>query len=227
MLTASPWVLGLDTRTWQSLWKIGPLRDQAGSGDIPGKKVLLDTRRDRVIVATAALQAGAIQTWSLSSGRRLSSFVPYATGVSLLIVSPVSGNVFTGGDGLVKGANPSDLSSRTWVEDDPDMLVRAWEPQTGKMIATYAGAGQAVRGLALSPNDRYLIASKARSISPPPHARDAHVLAWEKATGRMLVATNLGQGFSGAIAFSPDGRRLAIEINQVLQIIELDSRVFP
>lgn len=225
VLTTLPWVLGLDTRTWKSLWKIGPLRDQAGR-EISGKKVVLDSRRNRLSVATTELRGGDVQSWSLSGGGQLSSFQPYHSALSQMTEDFASGVLVTGGDGILHPYNTGDLSSFAGIEDDPEALVQAWDPSNGRRIATFLGPGRAVNGLTVSPGGQYVVASKSRDISPAPRAKSAHVLAWERTTAKLVMESNFAQSFPRGVAFSPDGRHLALEANQQLLIFKLSPTVF-
>jgi WD40 repeat protein len=191
-----------------------------------GKKVALDVRRNRLSVATAELLGGEIQTWGLSDGKRLNSFVPYNSALSLMVENFANGSLVTGGDGILHPYNTRDMSNYSGIDDDPDTLVRAWDPSNGRAIATFIGPGRNVTGLALSPDGRYVVASKSRDISPPPRARAAHVLAWEQVSGKLVVASDFGQTFPRAVAFSPDGRQLALEANQQLLVFKLSPALF-
>jgi hypothetical protein len=92
------------------------------------------------------------------------------------------------------------------------------------------GPGLKVFGLAISPNGRYVVAAKSRALprrGDGKDARDAHLLAWDANSGRLIAATNYGQGFVGPVAFSPDGQRLAYQAPGSIRIVELDPRLFP
>jgi len=226
VLVGLPQVLGFDTRTWTPTWRIGSPRE-VPAGEGVGRRVALDVRRNNVAVAVAARHGGPVQNWDLLRNAQRQSFVPYNSGLSLMVLDTSTGTLFTGGDGILRGSLSNNPSVPRWIEDDPVTLVKAWDPNTGRLIMTYDGPGQEVDGLALSPSGRYLFASKSRNISPPPRAKDAHVIAWEVPTGRMIALSNYGQGTPGCVAFSPDGRQVAISDGHTLQIIELDSRLFP
>ncbi len=185
-----------------------------------------DERRDRLILARKSGN-GRIQTWRLSSKSKIADFTTYKTGLSRMAVDRSTGVVFTGGDGdlyPVRPPTPGQPATFEGTEDDPNTLVRAWDPANGNLLRTYLGPGRKVRGLSLSPNGKYIVAAKSRSLH---EQADAYVLAWEVASGRLLAATSYGQGFPDAVAFSPGGERIAISSDQGLKVLLLDPQLFP
>lgn len=193
--------------------------------DFPGPLIAFDDRRDRIILGGQGTE-GAIETWQLSTQRRIARFPVYKTGLRRMILDRVSGHIITGGDGVLvpfQPPIPGRPETFTGVEDDPTTLVRAWNPSTGELKQTFSGPGRKVNALSLSTNGTYLAAAKARDKDAP---KDAYVVAWTVATGRMIATSSYGQGFPEALAFSPDGRRLAVYADGELQIIELAQVLF-
>jgi WD40 repeat protein len=162
------------------------------------------------------------QTWHPSSKARRAEFATYKTGLRKLLVDRRTGHLVTGGDGALY-PYPGQSDTFHGVEDDPETLVRAWDPANGSLIRSYVGPGRNVDGLALSPDSRYLVAAKSRTFHT---RRDAYVLAWDAVSGRLLAASNYGQGIPAALAFSPDGRQLAISADGSIQIVNLNRQVF-
>jgi WD40 repeat protein len=205
-------VIGCDTTTWSETWRIQSNR--------PVTSLVLDDRRDRLIVAN--VNQGMVQTWLPSSRTRRADFATYKTGLRKLLLDRRTGHIFTGGDGALY-PTPGQPDPYRGIEDDPETLVRAWDPINGSLIRNYVGPGRNVDGLALSPDGRYLAVAKSRVL----HTRaDAYVLAWDAASGQLLAASNYGQGFPGALTFSPDGQQLAISADGSIQILNLNRQLF-
>lgn len=216
-------VVAYDIATWSEVWRLPR---------VPGVAMMaLDDRRNRLVLAQ--IGQGMIQTWQRSPASKLAEFSTYKTGLSRLVLDKTTGSIFTGGDGALRPDRPpipGRAATFAGIEDDPDTLVRAWEPATGQLIRAYVGPGRNVKGLAVHPDGRYVIAVKSRALptrSDGKDARDAYVLAWETATGRLVAASSYGQGFPNTVAFSPNGQRIALSADGRIQIIQLDPKLFP
>lgn len=182
-----------------------------------------DERRSRLALGGPK----RVQTWSLPSGSKIAEFTPYKTGLRRLILDKQSGVIFTGGDGALypdRPPIPGRPETFAGIEDDPDTLVRAWDPTTGRLVRTYLGPGRNVNGLALSPSGKYLVATKSRDLELK---KDSYVLAWDVASGRLITASSYGQGFPAAVAFNRSGEKLALATDGGIQIIQLDPELFP
>lgn len=207
-----------DTGQWQEAWR-SPQREAIDF-------IAFDEGRDRLILAGKTAN-GRVQTWRLSTKSKIADFTTYKTGLSRMVFDRQTGTIFTGGDGKLYPKQPpipGRPESFEGVEDDPDTLVRAWDPATGTLLRTYVGPGRSVSGLALSPNGKYLVAAKNRSIYPQ---KDAYVLAWDTVSGRLVVVSSYGQGFLDAVAFSPSGERIAISSDASIKILQLNPTLFP
>lgn len=211
-------VVFADTGRWQETWR-SPQEEAINF-------IAFDEGRDRLILAGKSSN-GRVQTWRLSTKSKIADFKTYKTGLSRMVFDRPTGTIFTGGDGKLNPKQPP-IPGRpetfAGVEDDPETLVRAWDPATGTLLRTYVGPGRNVSGLALSPNGKYLVAAKSRSIYPQ---KDAYVLAWETASGKLVVASSYGQGFLDAVAFSPGGERIAISSDAGIRVFQLTPTLFP
>lgn len=210
--------------TWQVIRQVGPMTDEQGQANAPSQLVY-DSRRDLLMFGMGS-QQGLLQSWNVAANTPVARFTTYKTGVKRMILNGSSGNVITGGDGALYPETPlpGQPLRLIGVQDDPQTLVRAWDPISGRHVRDYVGPGNAVKSLSLTPDGRYLSSVKARSLSDQ---LDAHVVVWETATGRLISSSSFGQQFVDLVSFSRDGKKLAVAASGVIRIIELDPRVFP
>ncbi len=210
--------------TWQVVRQVGPMTGEQGQAKAPSQLVY-DSRRDLLTFGMRA-QQGLLQSWNVEANAPLARFTTYKTGVKRMVLDGSSGNIITGGDGALYPETPlpGQPLRLIGVQDDPQTLVRAWDPISGRRIRDYVGPGNAVESLSFAPNNRYVAAAKSQA---PPMGIDAHVLVWEAATGRLISSSNFGQQFVDLVSFSRDSRQLAVAASGVVRVIELDPRVFP
>src|SRR5262249_27023313 len=74
-----------------------------------------------------------------------------------------------------------------------------WDRATGHEIRAFLGHEGFVRGLAFSPDSRWLLSA----------SEDYSLKLWEVASGRSLADFHGHQSFTSCVAFSPDGRLVA------------------
>ena len=79
----------------------------------------------------------------------------------------------------------------------PDNTVRLWDVETGVELRTFAGHGNAVLGVAFSPDGR-----RALSASFDKTAR-----LWDVRSGGVLRQYTAHDAAVSAVAFTPDGRQ--------------------
>jgi WD40 repeat protein len=140
-----------------------------------------------------------------------------------MALNRLAAEIITGGDGALEPNQPpvpGRPETFAGVEDDPQTLVRAWDPSSGTLKRVYIGLGRKVNSLAMTPDGRLLAAAKARDID---ERKDAYVVIWNAATGQMMAASNYGQGFADSLAFSPDRRQLAVGTGPEIQVIALST----
>lgn len=212
-----------DTATWHVIRHIGPILTEDRKAASDGF-IAIDAGRDMVAYADRGrlINAGVVDSWRLSVNTRLISFPAYEVGMNCMILDPLTGMLITGSGANVIGV-PDPLRPGQMVEkqDDPLTAVRVWNPLTGERVATYLGPGDGVGSLAVSPNGRYLAATKGSGLIP------AYLIAWDMQTGDKLAVRAFGKGhWVEPVAFSSDGRRLAYAVDNEVHILELDSNTF-
>ncbi|NWG20313.1 MAG: PD40 domain-containing protein [Chloroflexi bacterium] len=82
-----------------------------------------------------------------------------------------------------------------------DQTLRVWDAQSGRELRQLAGHTDAIVGVAISPDGRYILSGSL----------DRTARLWNLATGqevRRFVGHTGTTGLAGAIAFTPDGRRM-------------------
>jgi len=114
------------------------------------------------------------------------------------------------------------LASASW-----DGTVRIWDTATGKPIRVL-GHQCAVNGVAFHPDGRR-IASCGGNTGLLMLAFGGQVKLWDSETGQELVKIEGHKGFVQAVAFSPDGRRLATGSleSSLGDLVDRDGRPLP
>ena len=91
-----------------------------------------------------------------------------------------------------------------------DDIVRLWDTATGELESSLAGGRFGnVWSLALSPDGRTL-ATGQKSLDVGHSERDGIVRLWDTATGDLQGTSSVGIRRPTSLAFSPDGRTLAV-----------------
>jgi WD40 repeat protein len=156
--------------------------------------------------------------------RRLATLEGHAGGVLAVAFSPDGAHVASGGvDGLVKvwdrGALREALTlrghgaavtavafspdSRRLASGSADGTVRVWDAARGKGVATWCGHAAGVTSLAFDPTGRRLASTGGEQPS------SGELKLWDPTDGRALLSRDW-HNLLAAVAFSPDGRRLAV-----------------
>jgi WD40 repeat protein len=77
--------------------------------------------------------------------------------------------------------------------------IGIWDAETGKQLLSLKGHGARVYAIAFSPDSKWIAAASA----------DGTVQMWAAVTGENLLFLPVDSG-TGGVAFSPDGKRLAV-----------------
>jgi WD40 repeat protein/tRNA A-37 threonylcarbamoyl transferase component Bud32 len=163
----------------------------------------------------------------LFGARQLATLEGHADGVLAVAFSPDGTHVASAGaDGIVKvwdrgalrealtlrghGAAVNTVAfspdGRRLASGSADGIVRVWDAVSGAGVAAFRGHAAGVSGLAFDPTSGRL-ASTGRGEGQEDLPK-GELKLWDPAEGKALVTTT-GLDLLGAVAFSPDGRRLA------------------
>jgi WD40 repeat protein len=124
---------------------------------------------------------------------------------------PVPGNNIN----VIAAAFSPDGKRLASIESDerPRTIMRLWDPARGRMLRQWRGPDGADR-LLYSPDGKILAVSTATDRSA--------VSLWDAATGKELRSLFRLQGQLTALAFAPDGKRLAVALsNEALVIYDV------
>jgi RNA polymerase sigma factor (sigma-70 family) len=180
---------------------------------------------------------GAVVVWDVADGRELCRFAGHGCTVNSVAFNPDGKSVASGGEDNVirlwdaatgkevqkfkghggvtrddaKGGGTSRgvyrlafaPDGKTLVSRGVDQTARVWDVATGKELRRIDGLAGDVWSLALSPDGETLAASTGDYPKGPSDVR-----LYELATGKELRRLRQ-EGVTEAVAFSPDGRRLA------------------
>jgi WD40 repeat protein len=129
-----------------------------------------------------------IKLWDLETGRELLTFSGHAGEVKALAFDP--------------GANRLASASE-------DRTVKLWDLSTNRELLTIQGHQSGVNNVAFSP-DGLRVASASGDLGPDGRPMPGEVKIWDAVTGTELIALPPQADPIEVLAFSPDGRRLAI-----------------
>jgi RNA polymerase sigma factor (sigma-70 family) len=173
---------------------------------------------DGKTLATAG-RDGVVKLWDVAAGRHLRSLERHYSWIEALAVSPDGRTVASSGqDGVIRlwdTATGKDVcpqpghlytvsqavlapDSKTAITAGWDGTLRWWDTATGRELRRVDLPGGA-DGLAISPDGRTVLAT----------VNEKRLRTWDLATGRETTPADQPGGLRvGALAFTPDGRRL-------------------
>ena len=184
-------------------------------------------------LAYSASFDGTLSVWNVAAGGTLQNqfalenALPHSIAVSpdgdLLAVGMTDGTIrmldaasgdlrarLTGHEGLVTrlAFSPDGLQV---LSGSLDRTLRLWDVETGEQVMSILNPG-AILNVAFSPDGLRVVSSSGDNDltgKADPLIRDRTVRVWDLETGAELQRFQPNSGFVRAVAFSPDGRRVA------------------
>jgi Tol biopolymer transport system component len=136
----------------------------------------------------SASQDGTARVWDVATGKQIAVLKGHEGAVEHVAVSP---------DGKL-------LATAGW-----DRTVRLWDAATGREVRRLTGHTQNALCATFAPDGRTLASSSGRwgdgNFNPGP----GEIMLWDLATGKVLAVLRGHTDRVFAVAFSPDGKRLA------------------
>jgi serine/threonine protein kinase/WD40 repeat protein len=143
---------------------------------------------DNLLLATGD-EDGKVRIWSLRDGKTLAVLSRDRLDILCLAFSPDA-----------KLSNEKDAMSGRLAAGDSGATVTIWNLANQQTSAQYRGSNYAVNAVAFSP-DGSMLASSGRLVTK----------LWDTSTGHLILELNAKQnGTYVGLAFSPDGKRLAV-----------------
>lgn len=177
------------------VWEVATGRELRSFGAIPGHRVSdIAISSDGKLLASSSGTVETIKLWDVNTGQELRTLAGHPGGIFSIVFSP-------DGKTLVSGGN--------------DKLIKLWDVATGREVRTIAGHSKYIRTLAFSPDGRVLVSTSG----------DKTVKLWDVSTGRergTLEGASLSLAVS-AVAFSPDGKKLASSDENVIKLWDFSA----
>jgi WD40 repeat protein len=201
-------ILTYDTHTWTVI-------DRIEVGRYGAWRIAIDEKSHNVVVAFIG---GEVETWDPVVNKLIKKFVATNSTIAEIATNPTSGALVIAGSGVIMGrriAAGDGPNAFTTLTDDPSLLVAAWNPLTGEKVITYVGPGVGVSGLAVSPDGKYVAATKGKGPG-----RGTYLLVWDADSGNQIGQVDYAAVADG-VAFSEDGSKLAVAVGSVVHIIPI------
>jgi WD40 repeat protein len=166
--------------------------------------VAVDGPRDRLWWARGGMLR-LLRLSDVSLQRELQAFETY---IEALQIHPRNGEIIVGG--------------RSMHREDEATRVRAFDPQTGKLLRNYVGPGGTAYGLSVSPDGRYLAAARGYSFDEENQIQSAtNFSIWDAASGKLMAWRTFGEEWVHDVAFDPSGNRIAVAVDKGVQIFRI------
>ena len=178
------------------LWDVTTGRELRSFGAIPGHRVSdIAITPDGKLLASSSGTVEPIKLWDVNTGQELRTLAGHPGGILSIVFSPDGKTLASGGS---------------------DKLIKIWDVATGREVRVIAGHSKYIRTMAFSPDGRVLVSTSG----------DKTVKLWDVSTGRE-VGTLEGASLSlavSAVAFSPDGKKLASSDENVIKLWDLATK---
>ncbi len=194
-------------------WEYDYLRTQFASNEIICKAPSIDAvSRDGKRLASSDYRLGrwGVTVWDMETGKLLAS-LKHSGPVRALAFNADGTRLACGGAIANKRDKPADL--------------KVWDLETGKVIFELEGHVPGIVGVCYSPDGKR-IASLAGNL----FGKSAELKVWDAQTGKEVlnlqvpaVPGSLGTGIVGGLAYSPDGKRIAAGMAQVLNVWDAET----
>jgi WD40 repeat protein/serine/threonine protein kinase len=135
----------------------------------------------------SASEDRTVRVWDLSTGRELHTF---------------------NGHGAKVNAVAFTRDGKRLISASDDKTLKVWDLVTGQELLTFRDHATGVLGVVVSPDDSRLASCTSRSVGVITH-EPGEIKLWDFETGRELLTLAGHMDSVTAVAFSPDGQRLA------------------
>jgi WD40 repeat protein/tRNA A-37 threonylcarbamoyl transferase component Bud32 len=151
--------------------------------ELPVNKVVFSPDGWRLASADAG---GTIKLWDATATQETTSLRVEARNIARVVFSPTG----------------------AYLAAAVDRVIQVWDVRTGIPLTALRGHTRKVWGIAFSPDGRQL-ASVSGDCDPGTRPARGELKLWDVASGKELPSLGDRAGLATAVAFSPDGRRLA------------------
>jgi WD40 repeat protein len=164
-------------------WETGKIKTKIDQHGDPVSAIGMSP--DGNILATARFHDAHVELWDTANGNNL-GFIPHGPGVTAVVFSPDGKTVATEAAG-------------------DNELAKLWNTETREERLTLRGEKDTTSGLVFSPDNKVVTTVSSTEFSP-----DTIPRLWSVATGDLLAEFDSPDLRPACVAFSPDGKSLAI-----------------